>query len=174
MPDVSTDDGRSWHAEFDRCRIAFGYVCHVHVCVDMLCPWETCPRGRGQAHFTVEKASELSHTQRCQALNFSILIGCSASTQLKSIFMQHGSRIDRRIGFVSQHVEADLEHVADDADYLHTLDGRPIEYLPDASQSIVSTNDSPDIPFNFTSIRIAVVRMAVRTATLATRTSIWG
>ncbi len=43
MPDVSTDDGRSWHAEFDRCRIAFGYVCHVHVCVDMLCPWGNMP-----------------------------------------------------------------------------------------------------------------------------------
>ncbi|MBL8827373.1 MAG: PA0069 family radical SAM protein, partial [Planctomycetaceae bacterium] len=58
-------------------------------------------------------------------------------------------RIDPPNRFLSQHVEADLEHVADDADYLHTLDGRPIEYLPDASQSIVSTNDSPDIPFNF-------------------------
>jgi DNA repair photolyase len=63
--------------------------------------------------------------------------------------MRHGSRIDPPNRFLSQHVEADLEQVADDVDYLHTLDGRRIEYLPDASQSIVSTNDSPDIPFNF-------------------------
>lgn len=43
----------------------------------------------------------------------------------------------------------DLEHVADDEDYLDSLE-RPItQYLPDESQSIVSTNDSPDVGFNY-------------------------
>ena len=45
--------------------------------------------------------------------------------------------------------EADWEQVADDEDYLAEL-GRPrTVYLPDQSQSIISENDSPDIPFRY-------------------------
>jgi DNA repair photolyase len=49
------------------------------------------------------------------------------------------------------HVEtvADLEHVEGDDEYLASLDHPATEYAPDTSQSIVSTNNSPDIPFNF-------------------------
>jgi len=43
----------------------------------------------------------------------------------------------------------DLEHVAEDAGYLESL-GRPTTvYLDDDSQTIVATNDSPDVGFNF-------------------------
>jgi DNA repair photolyase len=44
---------------------------------------------------------------------------------------------------------SDLEQVADDDDYLSTLARPRTEYLVDESQSIVSQNDSPDIPFRY-------------------------
>ncbi len=45
--------------------------------------------------------------------------------------------------------EGDWEHVAEDIEYLAEL-GRPqTAYLPDDSQSIISENDSPDIPFRY-------------------------
>jgi DNA repair photolyase len=43
----------------------------------------------------------------------------------------------------------DLEHVEHDADYLATLERPPTIYLDDASQSIVATNDSPDVGFRY-------------------------
>lgn len=43
----------------------------------------------------------------------------------------------------------DLEHVADDTDYLESLERPPTIYFDDVSQSIVATNDSPDVGFNF-------------------------
>jgi DNA repair photolyase len=43
----------------------------------------------------------------------------------------------------------DLEHLADDNEYLEALERPPTVYLDDASQSIVATNDSPDVGFNF-------------------------
>ena len=43
----------------------------------------------------------------------------------------------------------DLEHVADDAEYLGELERPATQYLDDLSQSIVSENDSPDIPFRW-------------------------
>jgi DNA repair photolyase len=43
----------------------------------------------------------------------------------------------------------DLEHVADDEEYLASLGRPPTVYLDDASQTIVATNDSPDISFRY-------------------------
>ncbi|WP_145435927.1 PA0069 family radical SAM protein [Lacipirellula limnantheis] len=43
----------------------------------------------------------------------------------------------------------DFEHVAEDADYLDSLDRPATEYLDDHSQTIVATNDSPDVSFNY-------------------------
>jgi DNA repair photolyase len=43
----------------------------------------------------------------------------------------------------------DFEHVAEDAEYLQSLERPPTTYLDDASQTIVATNDSPDIGFNY-------------------------
>ena len=63
--------------------------------------------------------------------------------------MRHGANIDPPNRFEKVHEQPDLEHVADDTDYLRARDRHEIEYLPDRSQSIVSENDSPDIPFRY-------------------------
>lgn len=51
--------------------------------------------------------------------------------------------------FLSVHRQADLEHVADDEEYLAQLGRPPTVYLPDDSQSIVAQNDSTDITFRY-------------------------
>jgi DNA repair photolyase len=43
----------------------------------------------------------------------------------------------------------DWEHVAEDQEYLDSLGRPPTEYLDDNSQTIVATNDSPDVNFNY-------------------------
>ncbi len=63
--------------------------------------------------------------------------------------MRHGSNLNPPNRFEAVHAEPDLEQLAWDDEYLHQRNVRPIEYLPDASQSIISRNDSPDIPFNY-------------------------
>jgi DNA repair photolyase len=51
--------------------------------------------------------------------------------------------------FGETHAEPDLEQVADDPDQLADLAVSPTTYLPDASRSIISENDSPDLPFRY-------------------------
>ncbi len=51
--------------------------------------------------------------------------------------------------FLAVYQQADLEHVADDREYLAQLGRPPTVYLPDDSQSIVAENDSPDISFRY-------------------------
>lgn len=63
--------------------------------------------------------------------------------------MRHGSHIDPPNRFEKQHREWDLEHLEWDQEHLQTLLNRPIQYLPDVSRSVVSENNSPDIPFRF-------------------------
>ena len=63
--------------------------------------------------------------------------------------MRHGARIDPPNRFDRVHREADFEHLEWDEEYLHDLEHRRIEYLFDASQSIISENNSPDIPFRY-------------------------
>ena len=53
------------------------------------------------------------------------------------------------IVFESVHQESDLEHVEWDQEYLREIANRKIEYLTDDSESIVSQNNSPDIPFRY-------------------------
>lgn len=64
--------------------------------------------------------------------------------------MRHGSNLDPPNRFERQHAVADLEHLEWDEEYRQALTDRRIEYLPDAAQSIVSENDSPDLPFRYT------------------------
>lgn len=45
--------------------------------------------------------------------------------------------------------ELDLEHVAEDQEYLEGLEHPRTTYLVDNSQSVVAQNDSPDVGFNF-------------------------
>lgn len=63
--------------------------------------------------------------------------------------MRHGSQIDPPNRFETVRREADLEQVEWDTEYLEDRLQRKISYLPDASCSIVSTNDSPDVPFRY-------------------------
>jgi DNA repair photolyase len=63
--------------------------------------------------------------------------------------MRHGSHLDPPNRFERTRVEPDLEHVQWDDEYLSQRHDRPIEYLTDDSQTIVTENDSPDVPFRF-------------------------
>ncbi len=51
--------------------------------------------------------------------------------------------------FGETHAVPDWEHVANDADDIADLNAVPTTYLPDASRSIISENDSPDLPFRY-------------------------
>jgi DNA repair photolyase len=51
--------------------------------------------------------------------------------------------------FGETHAERDLEHVETDDEYLASLARVPTVYLPDESRSIISENDSPDLPFRY-------------------------
>jgi len=61
--------------------------------------------------------------------------------------MRHGAGIDPPNRYQRVLTEPDLEQVAWDTAYLDSLAQRPIEYLDDTSQSLVTTNDSPDVGF---------------------------
>lgn len=63
--------------------------------------------------------------------------------------VRHGSQLDPPNRFDTVHRETDLEHVEWDQEYLNERMDRPIRYLDDTSRSIVSENDSPDIPFRY-------------------------
>lgn len=63
--------------------------------------------------------------------------------------MRHGSNIDPPNRFQSIHRETDLEHLEWDQEYLNAQGNRRIEYIDDTSQSIISENQSPDIPFRY-------------------------
>jgi radical SAM superfamily enzyme YgiQ (UPF0313 family) len=63
--------------------------------------------------------------------------------------MRHGSKLDPPNRFEKTRRESDLDHFEWDQEYLAGLDARKIEYISDASQSIVSENNSPDIPFRY-------------------------
>lgn len=63
--------------------------------------------------------------------------------------MRHGSNLDPPNPFERVHSTPDWEHVQWDNEYLKQRADRRIEYLSDSSQSIVSENNSPDIPFRF-------------------------
>jgi DNA repair photolyase len=60
-----------------------------------------------------------------------------------------GAAVQPANPYIAVRVEADFEHVAEDAEYLAQLGRPPTEYFPDESQSIVTENDSPDISFRY-------------------------
>lgn len=63
--------------------------------------------------------------------------------------MRHGSGIDPPNRFEAVHREIDLEHLEWDDEYRRGLENRRIEYIFDDSKSVVSENNSPDIPFRY-------------------------
>ena len=60
-----------------------------------------------------------------------------------------GSQIAPSNRFGVIRAEADFEHLEHDVEYLEELRHHKTEFLPDASKSIISENDSPDIPFRY-------------------------
>jgi DNA repair photolyase len=60
-----------------------------------------------------------------------------------------GSQLNPPNRFGGPHHEPDFDHVEHDADYLESLRTLPTQYLPDRSRSIVTENDSPDVPFRY-------------------------
>ena len=60
--------------------------------------------------------------------------------------MKHGSHIDPPNRFSKTYTAPDPEQLVGEEDYGSERAKRPIEYLPDDSQSSVSENESPDIP----------------------------
>lgn len=63
--------------------------------------------------------------------------------------MRHGSQIDPPNRFEQIHGERDDEHLEWDTEYLSRRQDRRIEYLTDNSKSVVSENNSPDVPFRY-------------------------
>ncbi len=63
--------------------------------------------------------------------------------------MRHGSQLDPPNPYDKTQSAPDLEHLAWDDEYLKQRADRPIQYLDDASKSIVSENDSPDVGFRY-------------------------
>ena len=59
-----------------------------------------------------------------------------------------GSQIDPPNRFGGPHHELDLGLIEEDPEGLSSLSQRPTEYFPDSSKTVVSRNESPDIPFN--------------------------
>ena len=51
--------------------------------------------------------------------------------------------------FEKVHVEPDFEQLENDEDFLEELGTVNTEFLPDTSKSIVTENDSPDVPFRY-------------------------
>lgn len=63
--------------------------------------------------------------------------------------MRHGSRIDPKNRFLNVEHVPDFDHWDVVAEPHPSWSDRKIEYLPDTSRSLVTSNDSPDIPFRY-------------------------
>ena len=63
--------------------------------------------------------------------------------------MRHGSRLDPPNRFEPTHSVPDFTDLEWDTEYLSEFHSRRIEYIADSSRSIVSENNSPDIPFRY-------------------------
>ena len=63
--------------------------------------------------------------------------------------MRHGTNLDPPNRFEKIQFERNLEDVSWDAEYLDELAKRKVEFLDDDSQTIVSTNNSPDLNFRY-------------------------
>lgn len=63
---------------------------------------------------------------------------------------RHGSGIDPPNRFERIHTEADVAELPWDTEHLDPGGNRRIEYLEDESRTIVSENQSPDVPFRYT------------------------
>ena len=69
--------------------------------------------------------------------------------RVRPIARGRGAQIDPPNRFERVHHEDDFEGLADDDDHLQRLEERATEYLVDRARTVVSTNDSPDVGFNY-------------------------
>ncbi len=60
-----------------------------------------------------------------------------------------GAQINPPNRFEAVHAESDFEQVEHDDDFHNSLNRPKTIYLPNHSKSIISENDSPDIPFRY-------------------------
>jgi DNA repair photolyase len=60
-----------------------------------------------------------------------------------------GSHLNPPNRFGLPQYEPDFEHLEYEDEYLESLRNPKTEYIPDRSKSIISENDSPDVPFRF-------------------------
>src|SRR4051812_3845382 len=63
--------------------------------------------------------------------------------------MRRGSHLEPKNRFEATHAEPDYEHLEWDQEYLNAPADRRVEYLPDVARTIVTRNDSPDVPFTY-------------------------
>lgn len=73
----------------------------------------------------------------------------SHDEQLRPIPRGRGAGTQPANPYLTVLEEIDLEHVAEDEEYLADLKRPRTKYLVDTSQSIVASNDSPDVGFNY-------------------------
>src|SRR4051812_42931977 len=60
-----------------------------------------------------------------------------------------GSQLNPLNRFEKVHVEDDFEQLEWDEEFFDQLRNLTTEFIPDTSKSIISENDSPDVPFRF-------------------------
>src|SRR5690242_10664124 len=60
-----------------------------------------------------------------------------------------GSPLEPANRFLAVHAEPDFEHFENDEEFLDELRTVPTEFLADTSKSVITQNDSPDIPFRY-------------------------
>ncbi len=93
------------------------------------------------------------------------------STQVRTVGRAAGIAPPNR--FERVHWEVDYEQLAEAADLpdvrrLHT------QFLPDKSRSLITQNDSPDVPFRYSINPYRGCEHGCATATLALATNCWG
>src|SRR5215204_5282176 len=71
------------------------------------------------------------------------------SNNNRPIIHGRGAAVQPDNPYLSTQRVDDWEHVAEDEEYLQSLGRPPTVYLDDNSQTIVATNDSPDVGFNY-------------------------
>jgi DNA repair photolyase len=71
------------------------------------------------------------------------------SHQPRPTIRGRGAAVQPDNPYLSTQQVDDWEQIADDDEYLAALGRPPTEYLDDNSQTIVATNDSPDVGFNY-------------------------
>jgi hypothetical protein len=82
-------------------------------------------------------------------INHPVVLKVCSMTDRRPVPKGRGTALNPQNRFDSFARIDDFEQVERDEEYLQRLQSVPTEYLPDTSKSIISENDSPDVPFRF-------------------------